>query len=618
MSHTSTNRVAIALSFVTLLASSSLAQWTNDPNANLAVCATTGDQAVPKIAATGDGKTWFGWFDQRNGTYAVYVQLVDANGNPQFASNGLLVSGNPQSSSLVDWDLISDAQGNAVLVFTDTRAGADLDVYAYRIAQNGTFLWGANGVTLSNNNDFEASPGCCATSDGNFVFVWTRSPNSGDGTVRVQKLDANGVPQYAADGFAIAATGESPGFADVVAGDNGSFIVSWLRNIKTFSSPRNIRAQKFDPAGTAQWNGGNPVSVFDSGSVPIGYWPVVQSDSAGGAVFTWHHPVGVSGFECLAQHVNAAGSEVFAHNGVLVSTEANVIQLDPALAYSPSTGDMIIAFNRENSNQSLWGVGAQKISSNGTLLWGAAGVSLEPINSTNKDFERAVPFGDGAMIFYFDAPTTPLPPQRVLARRLDANGNSLWGASAVVMCSNLSAKDDIEVVIDSSGVARAVWHDERNDIGDIYAQNIDVDGTLGNGSPCDATNYCVGAPNSVGPGATIGHTGSTSVAFNDLVLTASGCPHNKSGIFFYGPHQIAATPFDNGFLCFNGGFYRLHPTVTSATGTATSALDVNSPPTPAGQITAGSVWNFQFWYRDPTQGPSGSNLSNALQVTFCQ
>src|SRR6185369_17014152 len=112
----------------------------------------------------------------------------------------------------------------------------------------------------------------------------------------------------------------------------------------------------------------------------------------------------------------------------------------------------------------------------------------------------------GALVFYFDEPTTPLPPQRVLARRLDASGASVWGATATVMCSNLSAKDDIEVAIDSSGVARAVWHDERNDIGDIYAQNIDVDGTLGNGSPCDSINYCIGAPNSVGPGASIGRT----------------------------------------------------------------------------------------------------------------
>src|SRR5215510_4911465 len=105
------------------------AQWSSNPAVNLAVCDHTGDQAVPKVAATGDGKTWLGWFDNTSGSYAVYVQLLDADGVEQFPHNGLPVSANPQLSSLVDWDLKADSQGNCVLVFTDSRAGTDLDVY---------------------------------------------------------------------------------------------------------------------------------------------------------------------------------------------------------------------------------------------------------------------------------------------------------------------------------------------------------------------------------------------------------------------------------------------------------------------------------------------------------
>ena len=36
-----------------------------------------------------------------------------------------------------------------------------------------------------------------------------------------------------------------------------------------------------------------------------------------------------------------------------------------------------------------------------------------------------------------------------------------------------------------------------------------------------------------------------------------------------------------------------------------------------GQISAGSTWNFQFWYRDPAGGGAGFNLSDGLQLTFC-
>src|ERR1043165_7110303 len=191
------------------------AQWPANPGQNLAVCTHSGDQAVPKIAATGDGKTWLGWFDNASGSYAVYVQLLDAAGVEQFPHNRLLVSSQPPARARVDWDLIADSSGDCVLAFTDTRAGSYLDVYAYRIGQGGTFLWGANGVTLSSNADYEPSPHVTETSEGSFVFVWPRIPNPGTGSIRMQKLDAAGVPQFAADGIPIqGGTNEHPAFCD--------------------------------------------------------------------------------------------------------------------------------------------------------------------------------------------------------------------------------------------------------------------------------------------------------------------------------------------------------------------------------------------------------------------
>ena len=79
---------------------------------------------------------------------------------------GIVVSNNPQSSSLQDWDLISDGAGGCVVAFTDTRSGPDLDVYAYRLDVNGNQLWGANGVTLSADADAESNPTLALTTDG--------------------------------------------------------------------------------------------------------------------------------------------------------------------------------------------------------------------------------------------------------------------------------------------------------------------------------------------------------------------------------------------------------------------------------------------------------------------
>jgi hypothetical protein len=110
---------------------------------------------------------------------------------------------------------------------------------------------------------------------------------------------------------------------------------------------------------------------------------------------------------------------------------------------------------------------------------------------------------------------------------------------------------------------------------------------------------------------------STSVALNSLVLKATGCPANKYCIFFYGPNATAGTPFMNGKLCISGGFYRLPVINTGASGSPSWALDVTNPPSAPAQITAGSVWHFQLWYRDPIAPPAGVNLSDGLNVTFC-
>ena len=136
------------------------------------------------------------------------------------------------------------------------------------------------------------------------------------------------------------------------------------------------------------------------------------------------------------------------------------------------------------------------------------------------------------------------------------------------------------------------------------------------GGGCSLATYCVTSPNSVGSGALIGWSGSASVSANDLELIAGGCPPGKPAIFFYGPQQTQVA-FGNGTLCVTGGAFRLPVTQVDPMGVATHALDITDPPNPDGQISSGDTWNFQCWYRDPAAGGSGYNLSDALEVTFC-
>ena len=125
-------------------------------------------------------------------------------------------------------------------------------------------------------------------------------------------------------------------------------------------------------------------------------------------------------------------------------------------------------------------------------------------------------------------------------------------------------------------------------------------------------NYCVANANSTGSPALMSGEGSNSVAANNLTLVAGPAP-NQPGIFFYGPNQIAL-PFGNGFRCVGGTVIRLD-VIGPTAGEYRFTVDNTMLPS-TGQLTNGSTWNFQAWYRDPAGGGAAFDLSNGLEITF--
>jgi len=468
-------RFVLAMALCTL-AFPAGAQWSSNPDSNLAIADRAGEQVLPKIATSADGTTYVSWFDHSSANYDVYLQRLSPSGVELWPHNGLLVSNHTQSSSLVDWDLIVDSAGNAVLAFTDIRGAGDLDVQAYKIGPAGQFLWGPDGITLSASTDFEPSPRVVEATDGDFVFVWSRLPNVGDGKIMLQRLAPDGTRRYALGGIPVAGdANEDASFPAIVPSLAGSVIVAWVRDVSTFSSPRNIRARRFDVNGNPVW--GNFVPVFDAGAVPIAYQPKLVTDGAGGAVALWHRSA-ANLFNSFVQRLAPDGTELFPHNGAPVAT-SNLHHLDPAIAFQPGTGESFVFWNERNSNQSQWGIYAQKLTALGARAWGDNGLVLVPVNTTLKFLPRAVPVGDGAAVFFGDEPGGQFNRDRVLGIRLDANGTSVWGPNPVIVSSHLSSKVRLPVTVDANGISRMVWEDDRSGAADVYGQNVNADGTLG-------------------------------------------------------------------------------------------------------------------------------------------
>jgi hypothetical protein len=265
---------------------------------------------------------------------------------------------------------------------------------------------------------------------------------------------------------------DDPGFVGVVASPNVHWILSWVRDITPVNtSPKHLWAQKYDSNGVPQWGAG-PVVVYDAASLPITYRAEMQADGNGGAWFAWYAGIG-SFFEGRVQHVDAAGGEVFGHNGVEISLEPSRSELYPSFAQHG--GDVIVFYNKRNSSQSSWGIGGQRVSSTGSLLWGNNGLEFVPYDLTAEEAPRALPAPNGAMFFVEQGNfgTT------LIGSRIDGNGVASWVPAPHPVCTLSSGKDKLRAIAASDGTAVVVWADSRVDANNVYVQNVELDGSSG-------------------------------------------------------------------------------------------------------------------------------------------
>jgi len=503
-----------------LFGSPAMAQWSADAGTNLAVVTANGHQALPMSAATPDHGRWVGWFDDATDCY--FAQRYDSQGREMLPPGGILVSDHLQVPYRLDWDLMTTANGDVVIAITDTRNGGDLDVYAYRIDADGNFLWGADGVVVSDNSEREEGPQIAEVSNGDIVVVW----NYFVGEIRMQRLTATGIPLLAMAGKTIGFEPNAlPGFARVIPSYGLGVIVSWIRSTSSSSDIIHLRAQAFDAAGNPIW--ALPVEVHDAFNLTLPFGQQLISDGSGGAVLCWQarNPNRSLLFDAFVQHISGAGAELLPHGGVLLSNAGGLNHLDPYATFNASTGD-IIAFWSENDRllqQSGWY--AQSVSPLGNLRWGSTGKQILPIDSSTKRLSFAEPIGDGALGMISWAPLGGYGADQIIATRLDAAGNELWGAPIEVKTTQSNQAPQLSLSIDQTKQAVVFWTDGRNGSDDIYGQNIHADGTLGTDYlQVDVSNISLSAGGTaqLSLDAGMSHAGETYVVLGSNTGTAPG------------------------------------------------------------------------------------------------
>jgi hypothetical protein len=201
------------------------------------------------------------------------------------------------------------------------------------------------------------------------------------------------------------------------------------------------------------------------------------------------------------------------------------------------------------------------------------------------------------------------------------------GAGGVMNLTNLNANNVPPLQMQAIGFA-AAWLLRAN--GTESSGNPFPAQCFGAACPCgnNSTNGG-GCDNSIGGlngnGAILAGSGSASLANDTLVLTAT-VTTNQPGIFFQGNLFLGPPPvFGDGLRCCGQNVVRCGTYLPAGNTTNTSTGNLiggNAPPIsnigPNTNLNPGDIRCYQWWYRDPNNGPCGSgfNLSNSISVTW--
>ncbi len=401
--------------------------WNPDPTINTPVCTASNTTTKTGVVSVPDGAggTYIAWEDTRTtATTAtdIYLQHLDANGNRLLAAAGLpICTADSNQTNIV---MIPDGIGGVVIAWQDNRASVTFgDIYVQKVNAAGTIQWAANGLPVINTTANQVVPAITPVSLTEFVVVWR------DGR--------NGTLDLYSNKFSLL---------------NGAKL--WLNDVEIVNQPNTQQRQQLFP------------------------------DQVGGFFCVWEDPrISTTETDIFLQRVDNAGAIMWAANGVNICNAA-FNQLSPQLTGDGSTGVVAVwGDNRVSaSDQNIY---AQRVDNTGAVQWTANGVAV-CTTTGNQTNPLIVPVGLGNTILTWSDNRVSVSDRNIYTQKLDNMGVPQWTANGVAICTAAlnqpNAVSSLTMVPDNSNGAIITWDDNRANNTttglDIYAQKISSAGAV--------------------------------------------------------------------------------------------------------------------------------------------
>jgi hypothetical protein len=335
-------------------------RWTVD---GVAICTAAGDQKYPRIVPGSAGSAVITWVDERSGNADIYAQRVDSTGAIQWAANGVALC--TAVGDQTDPEITSDGAGGAIITWVDGRSGND-DIYAQRVSAAGAVQWTAGGVALCTATGTQTDPTIALDGAGGATIAWADN-RSGVYHIYAQHVQSNGTPKWIADGVALCTAAVGRDDPEAIHDGWGGATVTWVdrRNINA-----DIYAQRVDANAVVQWTANGVALCTATGTQE---YPAIVSDGESGAIVTWEDKR--SEWHIYAQRVDDTGAVQWAANGVALCTASGPHQR-PKLVSDGEEGAIVAWCDGRRGTPPNCDIYAQRVDAAGSVQWAANGVAL--------------------------------------------------------------------------------------------------------------------------------------------------------------------------------------------------------------------------------------------------
>lgn len=291
--------------------------------------------------------------------------------------------------------------------------------------------------------------------------------------VYIQRVNSKGVPLWTTNGVPLCTDSADQSTPNIISDMHGGAIVAWSdwRN----GTERDLYAQRIDSNGNILWiSQGANVSNLS----PREHSEKLVSDGHGGVIVVFEKQFTHVTFhwEIWAQRLDSAGDKMWGPGGIALSQSINNRRNHKA--QKDKNGGAIIAWQELDSISNTYNIIAQRVDASGNLLWGSFGKTIcgaagDQINAKIDPDS----INNGAFLSWQDTRNTLTTDYDIYASRIDSNGNPLWAPNGNPVCTSNGNQTALDLMsISSTNETIITWKDNRNGNYDIYAQKLNMNG----------------------------------------------------------------------------------------------------------------------------------------------